>query len=201
MKIDGNVAFKVTWVYGQKGPFTAPCTAKGRHINIHDSKKGWCSQPECRCNQAFHGGNTDPPVAISQDGPCMDVHIFTAWRFGGGTSHTGTQKGLKRKIKYAKAGRIAFYTTRDNNMNEEQRLVIGAFRIGTLADKKGETIVIAAGNGPHLRVADLSRAPRFWDFHKQPGGPSWRTGLFRYISDTEAAELLKALQDVALEVH
>ena len=30
MIADGNVAFKVTWVYGNHGPFSSPCTPPGR---------------------------------------------------------------------------------------------------------------------------------------------------------------------------
>ncbi len=31
---DGDLAFKFTWVYGPKGPFTAPCTAEGRNDQV-----------------------------------------------------------------------------------------------------------------------------------------------------------------------
>jgi hypothetical protein len=34
-----NVAFKVTWVYGEDGPWTTPCTPEGRRISIRREGK------------------------------------------------------------------------------------------------------------------------------------------------------------------
>jgi len=50
-------------------------------------------------------------------------------------------------------------------------------------------------------VRDIMNAPRFWDFHRQPGGVASRTGLFRYLDDREASELLKALNEAALDMR
>lgn len=86
-------------------------------------------------------------------------------------------------------------------MREEHRLVIGAFKIGEVVDVEGESVVIASTEGPHLKVTDFSKAPTFWDFHRQAAGPKWGAGLFRYISDSEAAALLGALEAVAVDVR
>jgi len=195
-KPDGNLAFKVTWVYGQGGPFTTACTADGRDINIRRLKRVWCKEERCPCKQR---GKGEPPVRLFLDKPCYDANIFREWRFGGGTFHNGEKKDTPRKILSAKVGKIAFYTTRHKDMTEDERIVCGAFRIGEITEVRGETIVVASAEGPHLKVDNFSKAPRYWEFHKQPTGPAWRTGLFRYVPDSEVAELLAALQKVAVD--
>jgi len=81
-------------------------------------------------------------------------------------------------------------------------VVIGAFRIGQIkVGQSGETVVLAVADGPHLRVVgDFSKVPAFWDFHRQASGPRWRSGLLRYLSDSDAEKLLKALEEVAVAV-
>src|SRR6266436_3326732 len=66
---DGNVAFKVTWVYGKSGPFGSPCTSDGRKINIHLDKRPWCSQKECLCNELDRSG--DLREVSAEEHPCM----------------------------------------------------------------------------------------------------------------------------------
>ncbi len=97
------------------------------------------------------------------------------------------------RIKHARLGKLVFYTTRRKDMKEAERIVVGAFRIGEILDVRGESVVTASPHGALLRVRNFDEAPHFWDFHKQPAGPRWNTGLFRYLADAEADELLSAL--------
>jgi len=188
--IDGNVAFKVTWVYGQQGPFTTPCTAEGRETNIR-LKKVWCSQPECPCNEAWRKGNRAGPVTPV---PCYDANIFIEWQFGGGSFHHGPRKGQPIQIRFAKRGKLAFFTSRRVDMREQDRIVVGCFEIDDISAKQGWGHVATSKPGSRIEVVDLSKAPRFWDFHKQAGGPRWGTGLFRYLQDGEAKKLCEALE-------
>jgi hypothetical protein len=195
--IDGNVAFKVTWVYGQEGPFTTPCTAEGRDTNIRLEKKVWCSQPECPCNEAWRRGNRAGPV---EPVPCYDADIFRRWRFGGGVYHHGPRKDTPIHMWFVKPGKLAFFTSRNIEMAERDRIVIGCFEIDEIVDQEGWGHMALSKPASRIRVADLSKAPRFWDYHKQRGGPRWGTGLFRYLPDTEAKRLRTALERVGVRV-
>jgi len=113
--IDGNVAFKVTWVYGQNGPFTSPCTPAGRDINIRRQKKVWCSQPENPCNQLFQRGNKG--LLAAKEYPCIDAVIFTRWSFGGGVYHTGARQGNPIPLNHVRPGKLAFFTSRNIDQN------------------------------------------------------------------------------------
>jgi hypothetical protein len=39
---DGNVAFKLNWIEGKRGPFRGPCTSEARKMNIDVLKRTWC---------------------------------------------------------------------------------------------------------------------------------------------------------------
>jgi hypothetical protein len=197
----GNVAFKVTWVYGETGPFASPCTPTGRRINIQRRRVTWCRQPECPCRQLFDAGNTEPYDRDKEYWPCYDSAIFDKWSFGGGRFHGETRKGQKIPFKNFRLGKLAFFTTRRHDMEEEDRVVIGCYRIAkAITDPDFDMLVAAAGDFK-LRVRDFDQAPRFWEFHRQKGEPHWGTGLFRYLPDEEASALLEAVQKVAVRVN
>lgn len=192
---DGNIAFKVTWVYGEKGPFTSPCAPEGRDINIRLQKKTWCRQPQCPCYKLYKTGNLG--LLAADEEPCYDAVIFKHWCFGGGMYHTGSRKGQPIPLKYAKPGKLAFFTSRRHDMTEDQRIIIGCFEIGRVElDDEGGVLVVAEKSSG-IKVPNFDHAPRFWDFHAQKGGPRWKTGLFRYLSDQEAQAMYRAVKEAA----
>lgn len=192
---DGNVAFKVTWVYGQAGPFTSPCTPIGREINIRRKKKVWCSQPENLCNQLFQRGNKG--LLIGEEYPCYDAAIFTRWTFGGGVYHKGAKRGQPITLKHVRPRKLAFFTSRSIYMPEEERIIIGCYEIAGIELDERDGFMVLPKEGSGLRVTDFQNAPRFWDFYLQERGPCWNTGLFRYLSDQQAQAMYQAVLEAA----
>jgi hypothetical protein len=200
MAQDGNVALKVTWVYGKEGPFTSPCTPPGRESNIRAGRV-WCSQPECLCNKLYRSANTRE--VVFNEHPCMDSEIFLKWTFGAGTYHHGPKRGEPIPIKHARPGRLAFFTSRRGDMKEGERIVLASFEIDDIGfDSKKSLNYLSAKPGSQIKVAlsDFNRAPRLWDFYRVAGSPSWGTGLFRYLTDPQAKGLRDALEVVAKQV-
>lgn len=196
--IDGNLAFKVTWVYGRSGPFTTPCTPEGRITNIQLQKKVWCSHPECPCRVLFDRGNGGE-LKQAEKPPCYDSAIFTQWQFGGGFLHHGNRRGTPVPLRYAEPGKLAFFTSRNYEMSEAQRIVIGCYEIADIVEDKDWGFVVRSKPESRIRVIDLARAPKFWEYYQTPAGPRWGTGLFRYLSDEIAARLRDALLRVGLQ--
>jgi len=198
---DGNVAFKVTWVYGEHGPFTTPCTPNGREHNIAEQKKVWCTQGQCPCFTIYKNGNTETyDVTARGCWPCYDSAIFDTWGFSGGVYHHGPKKNQSISIRHFKKGKLAFFTSRRWDMAEKDRKIIGCFQIARYEkdkDHRFDKKMLFAGD-LKLRVRDLEKAPRFWNFHVQTAGPLWGTGLFRYIPDQEARAMLRAVEAVAV---
>jgi hypothetical protein len=186
----GNVAFKVTYVYGNKGAFTSPCTPQGREINIDKLQKVWCGQSQCECNKAYRAGNTR--IISATPAPCYDSVIFRDWAFAGGVWHNGPRKNQPIPLRQVIPGKYAFFTTRSAGMEESDRIVVGCYVIRDVVEEQDGYFVRAQGKG--IQVGNYDHAPKYWNFHKQKGGPRWGTGLFRYLKDQEAQALLQAVE-------
>ncbi len=196
---DGNVAFKVTWVYGKKGPFTTPCTSEGRDINIRLAKKPWCSSEGCPCNERWREERTRgvilPPV---DQVVCYDAGIFKEECFGGGYFHHGPKTGQPIMIRHAKPGRMAFLTTKNHEMDEADRIVIACYQIREVEfEPENWGCRLLSWPKSFVRIKDFSKAPRYWKFREQAAGPIWGTGLFRYVTDAEAEALKAAVLEAA----
>ncbi len=196
-----NVAFKLNWVYGADGPFTTPCTPEGRLINILREGKVWCSQPENECHALVDTDEVLPADAL----PCMDLRGYRELRFGGGTYHSGPHRGKGISIHKAGVGKLAFLTSRDHEMPEEERIIIACFRIDRIEtnEETGEDTVVAGDPPLGLRVPTdrFDDAPRFWDFRASAANRVWGSGLFRYIPDDEAAAMWAAVEEVCDATH
>jgi hypothetical protein len=191
-----HLAFKVTWVYGTKGPFTSPCNAEGRIVNIRREKKVWCTQKENPCLRILvDDDNKGAPDEI----PCYDAAIFKLWAFGGGVYHTGERVGEPICIRHVEPGSYAFFTSKPYGAPEDARVVIGCFEV---AEPEREAdphwgFRVTSVPSSRIRLRDLDNAPRFWQSHHQNGPPRWGTGLFRYLPNYEAFELLAAVREAA----
>jgi predicted HNH restriction endonuclease len=95
-------------------------------------------------------------------------------------------------------GKFAFLTSRRYGTQEWERVILSCFRIDRLGDipRVGSHAVAASTDSPYtLRVPvdRLGHAPRFWDFRAAAEAQDWRTGLFRYVPDHEAAAMREAV--------
>src|SRR5436309_3423056 len=135
---DGNIAFKVTWVYGDNGPFSSPCSPRGREINIDQDPRVWCSQPACPCYEIYHrkSNKGDYWSHYNKTGPdpypCYDSAVFTGWKFGTGIYHHGRKKNKPIPIKHWKPGKLAFLTSKKSGEPESARKIIGCFSIARM---------------------------------------------------------------------
>lgn len=198
MVADGNIALKVIWIQGQFGPFTSPCSAQGREINVVQNAKVWCTQSGCNCNWIYYKKHNDGDYWNYFDKnnldewPCYDSAVFVRWQFGSGIYHHGKSRNKPIPIKYCKPGKLVFLTSRESGKPESDRKIIGCFSIAGITTHPDWGNVIHAG-AIRLRASDFDHAPLYWAHHKQNGGPRWGTGLFRYIPDSEAQTMLNAL--------
>jgi hypothetical protein len=193
MKPDGNLAFKLTWVYGRRGPFTSACTPEGREVNIAKARRVWCSQKQNDCSKAYASGNSRGPVTSL---PCYETAAFREWRFGGGVYHNGARRGQPIPIAFARTGKLAFFTSRPFESSEPERIVLGYFEIAEI-ESSGGPVWVSGPRGVRISNSSLKTAPRFWKFYEQMGLPHWGCGLFRYMSDEQATRLKHAVDRAA----
>ena len=198
---DGNVAFKLNWIEGKRGPFRGPCTSEARKMNIDVLKRTWCSCSDCPCSQIREKekitGRVYPPV--DDDSVCYEAGAFRNKRFWTGVYHNGPKRDELIPMVNAKPGKLAFLTSRGFDDPEDRRIVIASYEIERVElDESWSSTAAFSKPGTWVAVADPARSPLFWKFHKQSAGPSWGTGLFRYLTDPVAQKLQAAVVSAAL---
>ncbi len=190
---DGNLALKCTFHDGGTPGFEigyqGTCTDGNIVRNILKKKVTWCSQPENRCNQYLERGFTGARPKYC----CNESRLLSDSMFNSGYYHTGERAGQGIPLTNATQGRIVLLTTRlPDEDSEAQRIVFGVTRIdGLEPNDDGGTDVTTSRDLRVLVPSDIARRLPYWRFKE--GAPDWRTGLFRYLSDEEIGNYLRAL--------
>ena len=192
-RYDGNVAFKCTYNDGGGGGFvgfSGTCSNGTILRNVETNKRPWCSAESNECRQFFE--NRFKGRRPHQ--PCYESQIIgLRWRFGPGTYQRGLRAGEPIPIKCAQIGKVALLTTRLPGCDaEEQRIVFGVYKIDRVRrDDSGETWIEGSDHHAIRLSKSVAFALPYWRF--KDGEPTWRTGLFRSMSDQEVTNFLHAL--------
>lgn len=180
-----NVGFKCTW---NDAGFKGICSRDTYENNVRHGRV-WCRKAKCR-------GFTGVPARGSE--PCYESIIFSEWLYGAGWDHSNIER--PRRINNTGVGKIAFITTLEPGRQEKDRRIVGYFIIkGISGGEKEETILL--GDAADGFVVPPGINLKYWDYYKNanaPGRAMWGTGLFRYIDDRTASEILTQLKAISL---
>lgn len=181
--MDKSVAFKCTYNDGGEGVlvgFSDTCSRDNIGLNMKNSRV-WCNSPDCKCRQYYDRGMNGP----KPQNPCYESVLFSEWRYGAGSYHTGVKTGMPIHIAQAEVGKFAMLTTRFPNESESERRIIGLFQIGGI-EERPETTLLAASRGRVRLPLEEAKELYFWAYcNTRTGRPDWRTGLFRYLEDSQ----------------
>jgi len=189
-----NIAFKCTYNNGGEGllvGFSGTCSEDIIKFNVKNRR--WCGQPDNSCQKYFSNGF----VGRLPTAPCYESELFTEWKFGTGWYHTGGKAGTPIRSKQVGTGKYAILTTRFPNTSEEDRKIIGFFKIGQIKQDENTETILYADPKERLRLSlDEASELNFWDYYRNKnGGKKWGTGLFRYLEDDQVANILFDLRD------
>lgn len=199
MKTNKHIAVKCTYNNGDEGDFVGfHGTCSEDIIKENIKTHVWCSQPDCLCKKyADNGFQGKRP----QD-PCMESKLFKDWCFGAGFFHTGQRKGKPINANL-EAGGICILTTRFPGDKEEDRKIIGLYRIKEVKKgEKEETIFVGDKNYGIRLPLDEAKELYFWDYYSiRSQKPAWRTGLFRYLNDGQVKSILLDLEKTVKSIE
>ena len=206
----GNVAIKSNYNDGGKNNerigFAGVCSDGMIWNNIEVEKRIWCTQPECMCMQYYQG--QVPKKAVEdlfvERGCCIESRMLVDWKASAGTHHNGPRKGMPMKLLNAGKDSLAVLTTRFPGERESDRVIFAVFLIGE--DYEGdnqEDGYVAAGPENRLSLNEEEcRKVLFWNYfanESDSSRPAWASGLHRYLSDEESAQILRDIAEVKKE--
>lgn len=206
----GNVAFKLNFCDGGSSDeqigFNGICSDNLIEYNIKTAKHVWCSTETCPCYE-YHVDNISREELDEWiEDPCYTCYesqLFRDWKALAGYYHNGERSGKPISIKNAKQNKLCVLTTREPGTPEKKRLIIGVFLIEDINEGgNSEEGYVSISDDSEYKIklsADEAHKIPFWNYHandSQPSTPFWGSGLFRYISDYESAQILRDISSI-----
>jgi hypothetical protein len=204
-----NVAFKCNYCDGGRSPkqvgFNGVCSDEVLKYNIKVLKRPWCRDNDCSCKLYLDGKLTrkELDAQCKKGGSvCYESQILRDWRTWAGGTLTGENSGAPKKMYQAEPNSLGILTTRHPDANsEEDRLIFAVFLIDeTYEGNDDEAGWVTAQKKFRIMLSpEEATKMLFWKYHANGNNSSaaaWGTGLFRYIDNQEAAQILRDISTV-----
>jgi len=203
-----NIAFKCTYCDGGSSDnsigFSGICSDEIIKYNINEAKHIWCSGNESLCKKCLQGKISRDELIqeYSANGfICYESQMLKLWRAYAGINQTGRNKGKPMTLKNVRSNSLAILTTRLPYDNDENRFVFAVFLVheNYEGDNKEEGYVGANPNYKIQLTLNEAKQVKFWDFYYNRNKPElikFGSGLHRYLSDVQAAQILKKICEV-----
>lgn len=198
-----NIVFKCNYCDGGSNQhhigYMGACSYEIIQYNIEVAKHSWCSDPECPCNQYYYGeldGHALDDLCADGGFTCYESKMLKEWTASAGTYLTKDRKMEPKKIRNVQVNSIAVLTTRLPYAQEDERFIFGVF----LVDEADEGDTVREGSVKSNSKYRIELSPteaaqiKFWNYHANDNTPekcTWSQGLYRYVSDIEAAQILR----------
>ncbi|MGI6028027.1 MAG: hypothetical protein ACOX81_01285 [Candidatus Heteroscillospira sp.] len=204
-ELSANVAFKCNWCDGGSDcghiGYQGVCSDEAIRYNVNRAKRRWCTNSVCR--EYIEGkADRDELSRVFKDGfVCYESTMLLDWRAYAGADQTDERAGRRRGMKEARTNSLAVLTTRRPHTSEEQRLIFAVFLIAENfeGNERDEGYVSAHGDYRIELTSAEAEKLRYWDYHANANSADkcfWGTGLFRYLGDTECAQILRDIADM-----
>lgn len=207
-----NVAFKCNYCDGGKTPtcigFNGVCSDSVLRYNIEKAHHVWCSDADspCRCyldgeisrdelEDMMHGGD-------GLDSVCYESQMLRDWKAYAGVVQTGADKGKPMRLMQVQRNSLAVLTTRDPNYyTDESRYIFAVFLVDESyeGDHREAGYVTTRSDWKISLTPQEARKIRFWNYYVNRNAPKkvvFGSGLHRYLSDNQAAQILRDIAEV-----
>ena len=202
-----NVAFKCNYCDGGKTStcigFNGVCSDAVLRYNIEKAHHVWCSDIDspCRCYLDGKISRAELESMMSGgsglDSVCYESHMLRDWMASAGVVQTGTDRGKPMRLLKVQHNSLAVLTSREPNyVSDESRFIFAVF----LVDESYEGDHRDAGYVTTTSEWKISLAPQeahqilFWNYYLNQNAPErivFGSGLHRYLSDDQAAQILR----------
>jgi hypothetical protein len=207
-----NLAFKCNFCNGGKTNtnygFNGVCSKDVIEYNIKKAKYDWCSQPRCACNLFYRKKITyeDLQEFYRREGyVCYESAMLNQWKALAGYNNNGIRAGEARTIRNSEIGSLAILTLVTPNDVEENRRIFALFLIDDYYvggidgyGNEGEGFVACTSRYKLNFTRRETNELMFWNYYSNENTSEcrWGSGLFRYFTHEQAAQILKQAEFV-----
>lgn len=204
-----SIAFKCTFCDGGSSAtcigFRGKCSDWIIRYNIEHAQHVWCSIGSI-CKQYYDGRikRAELDAYRSPDGideACYESGFFSRWTMGAGVHHTGPDAGKPMHINRISSGSLAVMTTRKPSDKESDRFIFAVFLVSSAynGDDDNEGSVTADPVWRIELIPGQAEHILFWNYYfnaQKPEKIVFGSGLHRYLTDIEAAQILRDVATV-----
>ena len=194
-----NLAFKCNRCDGGRSEdcvgFRGVCSDQMIFYNIGRAQHVWCGG-NSRCRQYYDRKITRKQLDEESDFICYEARMLLDWKCQAGSVETGIDSGKLKTLRNVREGSLAVMTTRDPDTADYSRYIFGVFLIDEYFEGDQEECGYVAGHSK-WRIElkpDEARQVLFWNYYVNKNAPEkmvFGSGLFRYLSDVKAAQILR----------
>ena len=199
-----SVVFKCNYCDGGKTGeqigYAGVCSDGTIKHNISVLHRTWCSDADSLCRKRLDGEITREELdAKNEKGKfvCYESQMLEKWTASAGVVQTGVKRGTRKKLKRVQADSLCILTTRDpRDKGEDKRYIFAVFIIDKTfeGDAKKEGYVSSSSEYKMKLSQKESYLMPFWNYHSNESQPTrafWGSGLYRYVSNEQAAQVLR----------
>lgn len=198
-----NIVFKCNFCDGGCNKkhlgYMGACSDEMIWYNIEVAKHSWCSDPNCACNQYYYGeidGTTLDNIFKEYGSVCHESHMLIDWIASAGFVLNGEKREEPKKIRNIQLNSLAVLTTRLPDSQEKDRIVFGVFLVddGDEGNHENDGFVKSSSKYRIELSPEEAQQIKFWNYHSNdnnPEKPAWGQGLYRYIDNVEAVQILR----------
>lgn len=209
-----NIAFKCNYCDGGKTQthigFYGVCSDSVLRYNIEKARHIWCACEDSPCRLYLDGEITRRELESmmedddGQGSVCYESHMLRDWEASAGVVQTGVDKGKPMRLVKVQPNSLAVLTTREPYSNDESRFIFAVFLVDQSyqGDNQDAGYVTTNSKWRIELTQQEAHKIRFWNYYFNQNAPLkmvFGSGLHRYLSDEQAAQILRDI--VAVKTH
>ena len=211
-----NIAFKCNFCDGGKTSnrigFNGICSDEIIQYNTKKERHVACSSPDSLCQKYVDGkikSYEEYKAIANRDYDnylCYESVMLRDWRAGAGIVQTGERKGTPMRLMKVQVNSLAVLTTRLPYNTDENRFIFAVFLVDETyeGDARDEGYVSTDSKFKIQMTPDEAQKLKFWNYYFCPNAPEvikFGSGLHRYLSDDQAAQILRDVATLKKETE
>lgn len=203
-----NIAFKCNFCDGGNKEngigYKCACSDNLINYNIEVAQHNWCCSGDCPYSQYYDGIINRKALDryAEEDGfVCYESQMLRNWAAFAGFALTKENNQRPMKLNKVQVNSLAILTTRVPYAPEKDRFVFGVFLVDEAyeGDNREEGYVTTSSKYKLSLSLEEAKKILFWNYYHNENAPekaAWGQGLHRYITDVQAACILRDIAQI-----